>query len=432
MATVTQSASVATNDTSIGTTAWIDPTNVYASDEQWANVSLGGSQISQYLKCTGFNFTIPTGSVINGIIVEYEASINTVNTRDNSIRIVKGGTIGSTNRADTVTLWTNTDTYYSRGGSSDLWGETWTAEDINSSNFGVAISAIRPSGSFPQLAGRIDHVRITIDYTVPAASAPTIASFTPTSGYETQSVVITGTDFGTATAVSFNGTSAASFTIDSDTQITAVLPSSVTTGLISVTNGAGTGYSATNFTAITINSQTKYPGTIVQIDWVAAFTTSPWVNVNDAKTDNETYAYCSSGGGNGYTDYIDSTNFGFTIPSDATIIGIKVEIKRKKSAGSWTDNTAKLMKAGVIVGDTKNSAVGATHPSVEVAAKGGITDLWGTTWTPSEVNASDFGFENTYSWGPGGYLYIDYFRITVYYTGGTEITTRRNGELMIL
>jgi hypothetical protein len=79
-------------------------------------------------------------------------------------------------------------------------------------------------------------------------SAPTITSFTPTSGPVGTSVVITGTEFTGATAVTFNGTAVTSFTVDSATQITATVPAGATTGPIAVTTPAGTATSSTNFT----------------------------------------------------------------------------------------------------------------------------------------------------------------------------------------
>ena len=78
-------------------------------------------------------------------------------------------------------------------------------------------------------------------------AAPTISSFSPTSGVVGTSVTITGTNFTGATAVKFNGTSA-SFTVASATSVTATVPSGATTGTISVTTAGGTATSSASFT----------------------------------------------------------------------------------------------------------------------------------------------------------------------------------------
>ncbi|WP_235855744.1 gliding motility-associated C-terminal domain-containing protein [Flagellimonas aequoris] len=69
---------------------------------------------------------------------------------------------------------------------------------------------------------------------------PVIDSFTPTSGEPGDTVVITGTYFDNATDVTFGGTSAASFTVDSPTQISAVVDQG-TSGDIAVVTAVGTG-----------------------------------------------------------------------------------------------------------------------------------------------------------------------------------------------
>ena len=77
----------------------------------------------------------------------------------------------------------------------------------------------------------------------------TTASFAPTSGASGTSVVLTGTGFTGATSVKFNGVSA-SFTVNSDTQITTTVPASATTGPISVSNFAAAGTSTDPFTVV--------------------------------------------------------------------------------------------------------------------------------------------------------------------------------------
>ena len=76
---------------------------------------------------------------------------------------------------------------------------------------------------------------------------PTLTSFSPTEGGTTTSVTITGTNFTDATAVGFGGTAASSFTVNSSTQITAIVGSG-STGKVTVTTPDGTATSTSDFT----------------------------------------------------------------------------------------------------------------------------------------------------------------------------------------
>lgn len=68
-------------------------------------------------------------------------SMGDVGVYDESVKIVKSNeSIGSINKAN-IAIWPESDTNIVYGGDSDLWGEEWTAEDINDSNFGVVLQA---------------------------------------------------------------------------------------------------------------------------------------------------------------------------------------------------------------------------------------------------------------------------------------------------
>lgn len=84
--------------------------------------------------------------------------------------------------------------------------------------------------------------------TTPINPAPTITSFTPTSGPVGTNVVITGTNFTGATRVAFGGTSASGFTVVSATQINVAVPRRARSGPITVVTAAGTATSPTSFT----------------------------------------------------------------------------------------------------------------------------------------------------------------------------------------
>ncbi len=177
-----RSAGAGANQTGVGTVAWSNPGNIVASDNTWSIATpMSAGAVTNYLLASSFGFSIPAGSTIDGIVVEverYGAESFGSDVRDSEIKIVKGGSIGSTNKGVDV-AWPDADfkeAYASYGGSSDLWGETWTAEDVNASDFGLAISVRNPGVKW-SVSAAVDHVRITVYYTE-GASPPAAASAT--------------------------------------------------------------------------------------------------------------------------------------------------------------------------------------------------------------------------------------------------------------
>ena len=102
---------------------------------------------------------------------------------------------------------------------------------------------------------------------------PAISGFSPIKGPVGTVVTITGSGFNSATGVTFGGASAGTYTVNSSTQITAIVPSGAFTGKIGVTHPGGEVKSAATFTveivpppAITGFSPTSGPvGTLVTI-----------------------------------------------------------------------------------------------------------------------------------------------------------------------
>ncbi len=78
--------------------------------------------------------------------------------------------------------------------------------------------------------------------------APAISSFSPASGPVGSSVILAGSGLTSASAVKFNGVNASAFTVNSDTQLTATVPTGATTGTIAVTTPGGTAVSSGTFT----------------------------------------------------------------------------------------------------------------------------------------------------------------------------------------
>jgi uncharacterized repeat protein (TIGR03803 family) len=77
---------------------------------------------------------------------------------------------------------------------------------------------------------------------------PVITSFTPPSGPAGTPVMITGSGLTQTTKVTFGGVAATTVTVNSDTQVTADVPTGAVTGRIVITTPGGTATSASSFT----------------------------------------------------------------------------------------------------------------------------------------------------------------------------------------
>lgn len=148
---------------------WIDMSNAFSSDDQFATISANlatTSDYTDYLVITNFNFSIPTGSLITGIQVNIERSDDNGKTKDGRLRLVKDYVIGTGDRALTP-AWPTDDAVQSYGSSTDLWGDTWTEYDVTAEGFGIALTVRRSGGGTQPTLAEVDHVFITIHYSAP-------------------------------------------------------------------------------------------------------------------------------------------------------------------------------------------------------------------------------------------------------------------------
>ena len=152
-----------------------------------------------------------------------------------------------------------------------------------------------------------------------------------------------------------------------------------------------------------------------------------WDDANDVLTSNNDYAYAGATltllNPSKYSDYMALTNFSMSIPLAVTICGIEVQMDRKASGLSLgavvKDYRVRLIKGGSIVTASNKASASGWSGSETTATYGSSSDLWGTTWTPADINSSNFGF--AFSAEISGLLGvflsadIDNVRITVYY-----------------
>ena len=113
--------------------------------------------------------------------------------------------------------------------------------------------------------------------------------------------------------------------------------------------------------------------------------------------------------------YLHCTNYTFSIPADATVVGVGVDITRRSSLSSTiSDHTIQLIKAGTRTGDN-NAAAFTWGTTFSDAPYGADDDMWGTTWTPAQINASNFGVAIRVSAATSDTAFVDAVKVTVYY-----------------
>jgi hypothetical protein len=182
VATSVTSPSTTADDATVGTVAWTNPTNAEVSDGVFAT-NAGNNSTGHYVKANNFGFSIPAGATINGILVGVlrKGTSSQGGVADSTIKLLKGGTYGGNNYAQTTYVawqpiiansstarWSTTVGTAFYGGCNDLWGQTWASSDINSSTFGVGVSPSHGSGKGSD-TGSVDYISIQVFYT-PAAT----------------------------------------------------------------------------------------------------------------------------------------------------------------------------------------------------------------------------------------------------------------------
>ncbi len=124
-----------------------------------------------------------------------------------------------------------------------------------------------------------------------------------------------------------------------------------------------------------------------------------------------------------YSDWLFSNDFGFSIPTSATIDLIEVKIVRKARGTGIRDNRVQLTKGGSLVGadyaQTSNNW-GPTNQLATYDGDFGLDPLWSETWTPTEINDPSFGF-GLVVFKAGGILSTDFadvnrVQVTITYT----------------
>jgi hypothetical protein len=146
-----------------------------------------------------------------------------------------------------------------------------------------------------------------------------------------------------------------------------------------------------------------------------------WSNPSHAQLADNAYAEARierANNGPSYTQRLAMSEYGFAIPIGAAITGIEVTVERRDASFDHLGSAlnVRLYKTGAQTGEEKG-VVGVWPSSDAPITFGSPTDLWGTTWSPAQINSEGFGAHAIgYMSGVGTARFlVDVISITVYY-----------------
>lgn len=146
---------------------WANPLNARFDDGAFASIDCPALTVGGSLQLTNYGFNVPSTATITGVLVEAKMNQGTpgTGTVTGLLRLVKGGSAsGSTHNVGALPT---TLGYVASGSSADLWGNTFTYNDINASGFGVHL-VVEETGGLNDRTAYVDAIRITVYYTIPA------------------------------------------------------------------------------------------------------------------------------------------------------------------------------------------------------------------------------------------------------------------------
>ena len=392
------------------------------------NILDNGSTVATVSRTgTTANYTIPANLFHNGDVVTLTAlatgkCVSLVST--NAVTVgppAQPGTISGVNPVCQSTSGNGYSISAVTGATSYTWSYSGTGATITGGttiNATISFSATATPGNLSVTANN------TCGASTPQTLAVTVSPGTPASpgSITGPATVCSGTNqiysiAAVANATSYNWTVPTGWTIVS-TQGNPSPSLTVTTGnvgqngniSVSASNTCGTSTASSTSTAATNAGAGASVTGVGTIAWTAPG------NITTTGTPYASVALIGTSSSN----YLQGSGYGFTIPTNATINGITLAVNREADPASTlqTDNVISLVKGGVVTGS--NLATTAVWPNTAfgIATYGGPTNLWGTTWLPSDINSASFGAAlSVKSTSTSNRTdQVDYMQITVTYT----------------
>ena len=238
--------------TGIGTgyNEWTDPTNAYASDDTRASAHPWDSQ-SYY----NFDFNIPAGATINGIIVSVECYCDKANylfytnlTYDNFVHFVGGKSFEQP----------TSEGINEMGSSTDTWDHVWTADELSNANFRIICD---PSAEYATDTTYIDHIKMKIFYTELSSSSSSSSSNSSSSSSSfsssSSSSSFSFSSSSSSSSFSSSSSSSSSSSLSSSSSSSSSLSSSSSSQSSVSSSSSSSSFSSSSFSSSSLSSSSS-------------------------------------------------------------------------------------------------------------------------------------------------------------------------------
>lgn len=152
-------------------TEWSNTTAITKKDQQFAGTELSENGFCFQTNCfysrgligSDFGFSLPLSATVDGIFVKVSRKADVSQAVKDSFIQLQMGFMPVGIKKKAKAFWDVEPGIKSYGSATDLWGSSWSAAEINSSDFSVWMKAYNTSANTVQAS--VDFMRVTVYYT---------------------------------------------------------------------------------------------------------------------------------------------------------------------------------------------------------------------------------------------------------------------------
>ena len=370
-----------TNSTSVGTLSWTNPNRIASSNNQYATVVAKG--LTNYLSATNFGFSLPVTTSISGIQLDIERSTLTPTV------------------VTTLNAWTSGLTKTVSAGSNRMLlfiysGENSVLRDITSLTYGgQAMTQIVEGSIVTSFAAKMEFWVLLNAGITSATSTAFVPTFAAGALSENADYYASAVYAGVDQTLPYTTTQI--FTTSTTAATIVASPTLATTGggmvVAAVHCGNNTTANSTN------GATTSYlvGGGFTEV--LDTYTSSPAAPNTGICTEISQQSITASG------SVVPTYTFRGT-PNRQLVVYTNLTCLRE------IDNSVRLVKSGAPIGSNLAHTVIPWNTVDTYTSYGSASNLWGTTWSVAEINATNFGAVLSASVS-NGTSQVDHMRITV-------------------